>query len=65
MSKNQPTPRPSPGMPRWVKLFVVLFIVLILLVIVVHVMGFRFDHGTSRMLVGGLAHLNQHNALRL
>ena len=59
MSKNQ---RPSPKMPRWVKMFVILLIALILLVIVVHVMGFRFDHGTSGMLVGGLAHRNQHNA---
>ena len=49
-------------MPRWVKAFLILLVVLILLVIVVHVMGFRFDHGTGGMLVGGLAHLNQHNA---
>ena len=52
-------------MPRWVKIFAVLFIVLILLVIVVHVLGFRFDHGTGGMLIGSLAHVNQHSTMHL
>ena len=55
MSKNQPNQRPSPDMPRWVKIFVIILVVLILLVIVVHVMGFRFDHGTGALLFNSLA----------
>lgn len=50
MSKNQPGPRSTPGVPRWVKVFVVILIVLILFVIVVHIIGFRFDHGAGALL---------------
>ena len=59
MSENQKMPGRGapPGTPRWVKAFVIILIALILLVIVVHLMGFRVDHGAGRTLLGGLASL--------
>ena len=57
MSKTQPNQRPSPGMPLWVKIFVVLLFAMILSVIVVHLIGFRFDHGTGALLSNSLAKL--------
>ena len=54
MSKNQSNQGTSPDMPLWVKIFVVILVVLILLVIVVHIMGFRFDHGSGGLLFNSL-----------
>ncbi len=57
MQENQKLPGGGspPSTPRWVKVFVIIFIVLVLLVVIVHLAGFRFDHGAGNTLSSGLA----------
>ena len=42
MSQTPPPGRPTPALPRWVKVFGILFIVLILAVIALHLTGNSF-----------------------
>ncbi len=57
MSENQKVPGRGlpPSTPAWVKVFVIIFIVLVLIVVIVHLTGFRFDHGAGEILLGSLA----------
>lgn len=57
MSENQNPPGrvTPPKTPRWVIIFVVVLVLLVALVVIVHLMGFRFDHGTGAILFNNLA----------
>jgi hypothetical protein len=54
MSENHNVPgRGSPpSTPTWVKVFVIIFMVLVAIVVIVHLTGFRFDHGAGKTLLG-------------
>jgi len=57
MQENQNVPGGGspPSTPRWVKVFVIIFIALVVIVVIVHLMGFRFDHGAGKTLLRSFA----------
>lgn len=67
MSENQKPPSrvTPPKTPRWVIIFVVVLVLLVALVVIVHLMGFRFDHGTGASLFNSLAKIIKPAALYL
>ncbi len=63
MSEIQKPPgRTSPPRtPRWVIIFVVILVLLVAIIVIVHLLGFRFDHGAGAIF-GNLASLMEHTA---
>ena len=44
---NTPGRGSPPSTPRWVIISLILFVLLVAVVVIVHLLGFRFDHGTG------------------
>ena len=55
-SSNIPGRGSPPGIPGWVKVFIIVLVAIVAIVVIVHLMGFRFDHGGVTVL-GSLASL--------
>jgi hypothetical protein len=56
MAENQNNPERGipPGTPGWVKVFFIIILVLAVIVVVVHLLGFRFDHGAGVVMLAGV-----------
>jgi hypothetical protein len=57
--QNAPQRGTPPSTPGWVKIFFILIILFLIVVVIVHLLGFRFDHGGATLYnnIAGSPHL--------
>ena len=63
--QNAPQRNTPPGTPGWVKVFFILIILFIIAVVIVHLLGFRFNHGGATIFnnIASYPYLLQHALL--